>query len=75
MLDEFEKEELRKLRRNYELCGLEDRAQSPGVESIIRMVQLEMKEREPESEINQETNRDAQEEKETQSRDKKGAQP
>ena len=46
MLDEFEKKERERLRKNYELCGLGDRAQSPGVKSIIRMVQLEMKERE-----------------------------
>ena len=50
MLDEFEKKELERLRKNYELCGLGDRAQSPEIESIIRMVQLEMKERKPENE-------------------------
>lgn len=50
MLDEFEKKELERLRKNYELCGLGDRAQSLEIESIIRMVQLEMKERKPENE-------------------------
>ena len=50
MLDEFEKTELERLRKNYELCGLGDRAQSLEIESIIRMVQLEMKERKPENE-------------------------
>lgn len=50
MLDEFEKEELQRPRKNYELCGLGDRTQIPGIESIIRRVQLEMKEREPENE-------------------------